>query len=92
MQYKTSDIAARCSNLVRVNIYKDSIKNADRLPSLPGASALYAMLEPAYQALNKLGIEAVHSRPATMVTEPEKIAADEFVKVGSITCLVPGIT
>lgn len=81
MQYKTTDIASRCSNLVRVNIYKDSIKNADKLPPLPGLSALYAMLEPAYSSLHNVQKEAAHSRPTTMTTEPERHAADEFIKV-----------
>jgi len=51
LQYKTSEIASRCTSLVRVNIYKDSVVNAERLPSLPGAAALHSMLEPAYAAL-----------------------------------------
>ena len=64
-----------------MNIYKDSIKNADRLPHLPGMQALYAMLEPAYSVLSSVRGEAAHSRPTTIVTEPEVHAADEFVKV-----------
>lgn len=81
MQYKTSEIAAKCSSLIRVNIYKDSIVNAERLPPLPGIAALKSMLEPSYNALRGVNREAVNSRPAYNVTDAEKKSSVDFLTV-----------
>lgn len=77
-QYKTSDVASRCSNLIRVNVYKDSIKNAEKLPALPGRAALFSMLEPAYNALREPGSHNAHS--TYNVTGGERQAAEEFLQ------------
>lgn len=81
MQFKTSEIAARCTSLIRVNVYKDSIVNAERLPPLPGLSALTSMLEPCYESLRTLSGEAAHSKPTYNVTDAERQASVEFLTV-----------
>lgn len=82
MQYKTSEIASRCAGLIRVNIYKDSIVNAERLPPLPGIAALTSMLEPHFEALRKTSGYAAHCKPTYNVTDAEKKASVDFLTVG----------
>lgn len=81
LQYKTSEVASRCSGLIRVNVYKDSIKNVEKLPVLPGRPALYSMLEPAYNTLRGPGSHNAHTRPTCNVTANEKSAAEDFLQV-----------
>ena len=83
MQYKTADVASRCGSLIRVNVYKDSIRNAEKLPALPGSTALQSMLEPAYLALKGAGNHYAHGRPTYDVTDAEKQAAEDFLTVSS---------
>ena len=81
LQYKTADIAARCSSLVRVNMYKDQVANVGRLPSLPGQHMLTARLAgPYYRLVNdyhKSQGKAIYAMPA-----PQLAAAAEFQQVG----------
>ncbi|KAG2488060.1 hypothetical protein HYH03_013364 [Edaphochlamys debaryana] len=64
VQYKTSDVMARCSSLVRVNVYKDQVKNAGAaLPSLPGLKRLAAALGPHHAALRRLLLERQGAGP-----------------------------
>ncbi|GIL81434.1 hypothetical protein Vretimale_989 [Volvox reticuliferus] len=52
VQYKTSEVMARCSHLIRVNVYKDQVKNAGAaLPQLPGLKRLTAALAPHHALL-----------------------------------------
>ena len=85
LQYKTADIATRCSNLVRVNVYKDQVANTGRLPSLPGQHKLTARLSGPYHRLaggyHKTQGKAMYAMPA-----PQLAAAAEFQQVG-ITAL-----
>ncbi|GLC38217.1 hypothetical protein PLESTB_001086800 [Pleodorina starrii] len=54
VQYKTSDVMARCSHLIRVNVYKDQVKNAGApLPQLPGLKRLAAALAPHHSLLRR---------------------------------------
>ncbi|EFJ52381.1 hypothetical protein VOLCADRAFT_103040 [Volvox carteri f. nagariensis] len=54
VQYKTSDVMARCSHLIRVNVYKDQVKNGGpSLPQLPGLKKLSAALAPHHALLRR---------------------------------------
>ncbi|GLI61000.1 hypothetical protein VaNZ11_003258 [Volvox africanus] len=54
VQYKTSEVMARCSHLIRVNVYKDQVKNAGAaLPQLPGLKRLTAALAPHHALLRR---------------------------------------
>ena len=81
LQFKTSEIAHRCAGLIRVNIYKDSIVNAERLPPLPGMAALTKMLEPHFEALQQSGVYVAHCKPTYNVTDAEKAACVDFLTV-----------
>lgn len=81
LQFKTSEIASRCAGLIRVNVYKDSIVNGDRLPPLPGVAALTSMLEPSYEALRAKSAEVAHSKPTYNVTDAERRASIDFLTV-----------
>lgn len=83
MQYKTSEVASRCGGLIRVNVYKDRIKNAEKLPVLPGRNALRAMLEPAYELLQGLGAASAHNKPAYDVSGGERQAAEDFLQASA---------
>ena len=88
MQYKTSEVAARCKGLVRVNIYKNQIKNATHLPALPHAQALSAALAPHYWTLNSIGRDKSRSRPVYVTNDAQRLAAGGFLKVGTgLTCI-----
>ncbi len=81
VQYKTAEVAARCKSLMRVNIYKDRIKNAAHLPALPNAGGLVGALSPAYWALHSIGRDAAKSRPLYSITDDQKHAAESFLQV-----------
>eukprot|EP00887_Chlorella_sp_A99_P006145 scaffold22.g6145.t1 len=53
--YKTAEVRARCGGLIRVNVYKDRIKNAGGLPPLPQAAALAEALAGTYAELRRAG-------------------------------------
>lgn len=51
VQYKTAEVRGRCGGLVRVNVYKDRVKNAGALPQLPSHAALADALAGTYAEL-----------------------------------------
>jgi hypothetical protein len=51
LNFKTQDVQKQTTDIVRVNIYKDSVKNTGSLPQIPGLKALKAALQPHYAAL-----------------------------------------
>jgi hypothetical protein len=81
LQYKTSEVAARCKSLMRVNIYKNRIKNAAHLPALPNAAGLAAALSPSFWALSSIGREKARFRPLYSITDDQRHAADSFLQV-----------
>jgi hypothetical protein len=87
LQYKTPEVASRCSNLIRVNIYKDKIKNAGSLPTLPNAAALVAALAPSYWTLNCVGRDKACGRPVYAITDQQQQAAETFLKVCPVCML-----
>lgn len=79
VQYKTQDVAARCSSHVRVNVYKDQVKNGGgSMPALPGARRLAASLSPAHAALQRYRDTAA-LRPIYMLSAEEQLAAGAFL-------------
>ena len=80
-QYKTAEVAARCKSLMRVNIYKDRLKNAMHLPALPNVASLASALSPPYWALHSIGREAAKTRPLYSITDDQKHAAESFLQV-----------
>lgn len=54
VQYKTAEVRGRCGGLVRVNVYKDRIKNAGALPQLPSQQALADALAGTYAELRSV--------------------------------------
>lgn len=87
-QYKTAEVAARCKSLMRVNIYKDRLKNAVHLPALPNATSLASALSPPYWALHSIGREAVKSRPLYSITDDQRHAAESFLQVTLISQVI----
>lgn len=59
MLTKTRDIRAKCGGLVRVNAYKDDIKNAGyaHMPRLPNAKALIRSLEEPHARIRRYGVQ-----------------------------------
>ncbi|KAK9820042.1 hypothetical protein WJX72_005418 [[Myrmecia] bisecta] len=80
VQYKTGEVASRCGSLIRVNIYKDKIKNAASLPALPNHHALLASLAPSYWQLNSVGRDKARTRPIYAISEAQRQAAEVFLK------------
>ena len=87
LQYKTAEVAARCKGLIRVNLYKDRIKNAAHLPGLPNAPQLAAALAPSYWALANIGADKSRSRPLYSVTEEQGRAAGAFLQARGPPCV-----
>ena len=81
MQYKTSEMAARCAGLIRVNVYKDKIKNAASLPPLPNQPALVSMLAPSFLVLSSVARDKARSRPIYAISESQRAAAQDFLSV-----------
>lgn len=46
-----AQVRSRCSGLVRVNVYKDKVKNTPGLPQLPSYQALHDALLGTYTEL-----------------------------------------
>ena len=80
LQYKTGELASRCGDLIRVNVYKDKIKNAS-LPSLPNDRALVAALTKDYTMLATMGEEKARNRPIYSVTDSQRGAAERLLRV-----------
>lgn len=83
-QYKTTDIRHRCSGLMRVNIYKNKIKNAGHLPQLPDYAALHASLAAPHAVLAAAGQDRAKGRPIYAVSDEQAQAADTLQKVGRV--------
>ena len=81
LQYKTSEVRAKCTGLMRVNLYKDQISTSGSMPPLPNDKALYASLRPAYNVLKAAGQERAHARPMYAITDDQRKAANSFLKV-----------
>jgi len=74
-------VAARCKSLTRVNIYKNRVKLSAGLPILPNREALQVQLMPSYYTLGSIGRDKARSRPLYSITDDQKHAAEEFLKV-----------
>ncbi len=72
VQYKTHEVVSKCHGLMRVNVYKDVVKNC-AVPALPGAKKLAAALAPHYARL-RAAADAAAYRPVYAL-EPEEAAA-----------------
>ena len=84
LQYKTTDIRHRCSGLMRVNIYKNKIKNAGHLPQLPDYAALHASLGAPHAVLAAAGQDRAKGRPIYAVSDEQAQAADTLQKVSGV--------
>lgn len=69
----------RCQGLLRVNVYKDAIKNAS-FASMPNSRQLAASLAPYHSALCDAAALAVE-RPVHVITPDEEDAAQGFLCV-----------
>lgn len=78
IQHKTSEIAQKCTDLIRVNLYKDKIKNAPMANCLPGYKALHSDLLPWHKKLQESS--KYSRRPSHVVTSSEYIAIEAFLK------------
>ena len=77
--FKTSEVRSRCSSIVRVNAYKNKVRNAGNLPSLPQSAALSEALSGPYEVLRKAGeVPGADARPIHAVTESQAAAATAF--------------
>ncbi len=85
MQYKTAEVAARCKSLTRVNIYKNRVKLSTVLPLLPNREALQVQLMPSYFTLGSIGRDKARSRPLYSITDDQRHAAEEFLRVSPLT-------
>ena len=81
VQYKTAEVAARCKSLTRVNIYKNRVKLSAALPLLPNREALQVQLMPSYYSLGSIGRDKARSRPLYSITDDQRHAAEEFLRV-----------
>ncbi len=79
LQYKTPEVAAKCQDLVRINVYKDQVSQVG-LPSLPAVKRLREKLLPYYTRLREAA-PAAERRPMHVVSEEEKQAARGFAEV-----------
>ena len=87
LQYKTGEVASRCGDLIRVNVYKDKIKNAS-LPPLPNDRALVAALTKDYSMLATMGEDKARNRPIYSVTDSQRGASERFLRVSISPCLL----
>jgi hypothetical protein len=80
VMYKTPEVRARCSGVVRVNVYKDRVKNAGALPALPQRDALHDALQCTHKELQALGSErAGRARPVHSVSDKQQMLAEVFL-------------
>lgn len=87
IQHKTPEIAQRCTDLIRVNLYKDKIKNAPTAHSLPQYKTLYSELLPWHRKLQECS--KYSCRPSHVVTGTEYKAVEAFLKV--LRCYLSGL-
>lgn len=81
VQYKTAEVRGLCDDLVRVNVYKDQVKNVATLPSLPNDKTLMACLQPSYNVLNNTGRRQTTGQPLYAVGGIQRTAAEGFLQV-----------
>ena len=79
IQHKTPEIAQRCTDLIRVNLYKDKIKNAPMASAFPGYKSLHSDLMPWHKKLQECS--KYSRRPCHVVTSAEYIAVEAFLGV-----------
>ena len=78
--FKTQEIRSRCGGLVRVNVYKDRVRNAGSVPLLPHAAALAEALTGPHAELQRAGRErGARTRPVHAVTETQAEMAQCFL-------------
>ena len=69
---------------MRVNIYKNKIKNAGHLPQLPDYAALHASLAAPHAVLAAAGQDRAKGRPIYAVSDEQAQAADTLQKVSRV--------
>lgn len=79
VQYKTHEVASKCSGLMRVNVYKDVVKNCP-VPQMPGSKKLAAALAPHYARLRAAADVAAY-RPVYAIDPEEAAAAGAFLEL-----------
>lgn len=78
--YKTQEVRSKCGGLVRVNVYKDKVKNAGNLPALPQRDALADALAGSYAELRKIGLtRTATTRPVHMISDAQQVLAECFL-------------
>ncbi|GAB4820093.1 hypothetical protein N2152v2_007139 [Parachlorella kessleri] len=78
--HKTAEVRGRCGGLVRVNVYKDKVKNTGSLPALPSHQALHDALLGTYSELRRIGQQrTVLTRPVHMVSDAQQVLAECFL-------------
>ena len=79
---KTREIRTKANNLIRVNAYKDNIKNAWHLPKLPNANALASSLQRIHEKIRRLGIEfSSDAHPLYEISSEEDELAATFASI-----------
>ncbi len=79
---KSREIRTKANNLIRVNAYKDNIKNAGHLPRLPNASALASSLQPIHSKIRHLGVEyGAEAHPLHEISSEEDTLATSFASI-----------
>eukprot|EP00210_Caulerpa_lentillifera_P007520 g7186.t1 len=79
VQHKTQEIALKCKDLIRVNLYKDKIKNGPVSNVLPGSKQLHLRLTQWHRELQECSKYC--KRPCHLVTQRESNAVDNFMKI-----------
>ncbi|GBG85115.1 hypothetical protein CBR_g39681 [Chara braunii] len=79
VQHKTTEVRAKSGNLIRVNVYKDQVKNPHSLPQLPRYRSLAAALQPFHEIL--ASDKEASKRPVNKVTEQQISASEGFLQV-----------
>ena len=81
MLTKTRDIRAKCGSLVRINAYKDDVKNAGSFPRLPNAKALTRELEGPHARIRRFGVQfGSDSCPIYEISSEERQEAAVFAE------------
>ena len=81
VQYKTDEVSSLCDGLVRVNVYKDQVKNVANLPALPNDKTLMSCLQPSFNVLSNIGRRQTHGQPLYAVGGIQRTAAEGFLQV-----------
>eukprot|EP00210_Caulerpa_lentillifera_P006345 g6061.t1 len=89
IQHKTPEIAQRCKDVIRVNLYKNKVKtNTSSHLLLPGFKTLHSNLSQWHKVLQESSTYSM--RPSHVVTAKECNAVENFVSVlrGYLTGLI----